>query len=156
MAIGFAYLSNAILIFLCGIILLFLLKSIKVNDRLWIAGLISVLLIVFISITQMVSYNNLAEQVREKEAVLDTLRIEYARLKSRTSAAQIAYVDAKNTVTMSRLEFDDLQKRVNSEFERTISEIRSLYSQISDEELDRRANNAIRRARSNLKNNIFH
>ena len=152
----FAQFSNAVLIVLCGIVLLFLLKSIKVTDKLWIASVVSILLVVFISIGQMVSSNELSEKVRQKEAYLDTLRIEYANLKSETSAARVAYNDAKDEVTMSRREFDELQKEVNAEFERTISEIRTVYSGISDEELNRRANNAIRKARFNLKNNVFH
>ncbi len=159
MAIAFlqsVYLSNAVLIILCGMILLFLMKSMKLNDRLWIISVASVVLIVVISIVQMVSYGNLSEQVREKEAALDTLRTEYAILKSETSTARIAYADAKNSVTMSHREYEDLEKEVNREFERTIDEIRTVYSNISDEDLDRRANDAIRKARLNLKKNVFH
>ncbi len=154
--LSFVNLSNALLIFLCGIVLLFLLKSIRISDKLWVASFVSVLLIVLISITQTVSYNSLYEQMREKEAMLDTLRIDYAKMKSETVAARVVYADAKTDVTMSRREFENLQKQVNAEFERTVSEIRSVYSQITDEDLDRRANNAIRRARLNLRTNIFH
>jgi hypothetical protein len=151
----FVHFSNAVLITLSGLVLVFLLKSIRVTDKLWIASVVSVLLIVLISIAQIVSYNELSERVRQQEAVLDTLRTEYARLKDETGVARAAYIDAKNTITMSRQEFGELEKAVGAEFERTMNEIRGVYSQISDEDLNRRANNVIRRARLNLKNNVF-
>ncbi len=150
------YLSNAVLIVFCGVILLFLLKSMKIRDKLWIASIVSILLIVLTSIIQIVSYNNLWEEVRQKESLLDTLRTEYAKLKSESAAARVTYADTKNAIRMSRQEFDQLQKNIDDEFERTVAEIRSVYANISDEDLDRRANNAIRKARYNLKNTIFH
>lgn len=147
--------SNAVLIVLCGIVLLFLLKSIRVGDKLWVASVASAILIVIISVVQIVSYNNLAKQIEQKEAVLDTLRCEYAKLKSETEAAQPRYIEAKEAVSMSRQEFQDLQNKVTAEFERTIQEIRKVYANISDEELNRRVNNAVRRARFNLQNSVF-
>ena len=151
----FAHLSNAILIVLCAIVLLFLLKTMKVSDKLWVASVGSTILIVVIAVVQIVSYNNLAKQVQHKEAVLDTLRCEYGKLKSETEIARARHSEARAEVSMSRMEFEELQKKVTAEFDRTIQEIRNVYANISDEELNRRVNNAVRKARLNLQNSVF-
>ena len=148
-------LSNAILIFLCGVVLLFLLKSINLKDKLWLASIISILLVVLISLSQVVSYYGLVDRLREREAALDTLKTEYAALKSETEAARSTFGNAKKEVALSRKELEDLRTKVNAEFDRTIREIRSVYADISDEELDRRVNNAVRKAREHLRANVF-
>jgi ABC-type nickel/cobalt efflux system permease component RcnA len=146
----FTHVSNAVLILLCGVILLFLLKKVNVRDKLWIASVAGTLLIVFISINQIVTYNNLMEQLRDKEAAVAVLTAEYAKLKSESASARSTVADARKDVSLSRQELDELRKKVNAEFERTIREIRSVYANISDEQLSRRFNNAVRKARQNL------
>lgn len=149
------HLSNLVLVLFCGIVLLFLLKSAKLTDKLWLASVASIVVVVLISIGQIVSYNNLAEQLRDKESSLDTLKIEYAKLKSTTESARAEFSDARQNVALSRRELDDLRNKVTAEFERTIREIRGVYANISDEELNRRFNNAVRKARQNFQDNVF-
>ncbi len=147
--------SNAVLIFLCGIVLLFLLKSIKLNDKLWLASVVSILIIVLITLSHTASYYSLAEKLREQEEALNTLKVEYAVMKSQTDSARATFGDAKRDVALSRTELNELQSKVNAEFDRTVREIRSVYADISDEELNRRFNNAVRKARQNFQKNVF-
>lgn len=147
--------SNVVLIMLCGIVLLFLLKTMKPTDKLWLASVASILCIVLLAMSQIASYNNLSQQLQDKEAALQVLTAEYARVKAATESARASYSDARKDVSISRQEFDDLRNKVTAEFERTIREIRSVYAEISDEELNRRFNNAVRKARQHLRENVF-
>ena len=151
----FAHWSDIIIIFLCAIVFVFLLKSIKLNDRLWLGSVVSVIIVALLSVDHIVSYGSLMEQLREKEAALESMKEDYQKLKTETKSARATFASAKEGVVMSRQEMDDLRARVNAEFERTIGEIRRVYANISDEELNRRFNNAVRKARQNLQNNVF-
>ena len=151
----FTNISNVVLIILCGVVLLFLLKSITFKDKLWMASVASVLLIVLISIGQIVSMNDLAQHLRDREAALDTMKMAYATLKAETESAQSTFSNAKRDVSLSRQELDQIRSKVTAEFERTVREIRGVYANISDEELNRRFNNAVRKARLHLENNVF-
>ena len=151
----FPHLSNILLILLCGVILLSLLKFPRLTDRLWLAGIASVALIVLISIGQIVSYNRLAERLAQKEATLDTLKSQYASLKSLTQKAKSEFAAVGNDVRLSRQEYGILKERVTAEFDRTIRDIHTVYAAISDEELDRRFTIAVRKARKNLQDNVF-
>jgi membrane-associated HD superfamily phosphohydrolase len=151
----FTHWSNVLVIILSGVVVLFLLKSINLRDKLWLASVVSIAIIALLSVGQIVSHNNLIEQLREKELALDTLKSDYAALKTETEPARLKFADAKESVSMSRRELDDLRTKVTAEFERTIREIRSVYANISDEELNRRFNNAVRKARQNFQNNVF-
>lgn len=151
----FTHSPNILVIILSGIIFLFLLKAITFKDKLWLASIVSVLLIAFIAIGQIVSYSNLMEKIQAKEEALENTKKEYAKLKSETESARSMFADAKGDVTLSRQELNDLRNKVTAEFDRTIREIRGVYANISDEELNRRFNNAVRKARQNLQNNVF-
>ncbi len=151
----FSHLSNAFLIVLCGVVLLFLLKSVNLKDRLWLASVVSILLIVLISLGQIASYSTLAQRLQQQEASLDTLKMQYDVLKSETASARTTFGGAKQDVAASRKELGDLRNRVNAEFDRTIREIRNVYANISDEDLNRRFNDAVRKAKQNLQNNVF-
>ncbi len=151
----FSHLSNAFLIVLCGVVLLFLLKSVNLKDRLWLASVVSILLIVLISLGQIASYSTLAQRLQQQEASLDTLKMQYDVLKSETASARTTFGEAKQDVAASRKELGDLRNRVNAEFDRTIREIRNVYADISDEDLNRRFNDAVRKAKQNLQNNVF-
>jgi septal ring factor EnvC (AmiA/AmiB activator) len=151
----FTHVSNALLVLLCGVVLVFLLKKVNVRDKLWLASVASVVLIVFISIDQMVVYYNLLQQLSDKEAAIALLTKEYARMKSETAEAGSTFNETKKEVSLSRRELEELRKKVNSEFEQTIRDIRGVYADISDEELNRRFNNAVRRARKNLNTIVF-
>ncbi len=151
----FVHWPNALIIILSSIVLLFLMKSISLKDKLWLASVVSILIVAVLSIGQIVSYNNLIEQIRNKEAALENVKDEYARLKTGTESARSIFADARKDVSVSRQELDDLRTKVTAEFERTIREIRSVYANISDEELNRRFNNAVRKARQNFQNNVF-
>ena len=151
----FTHWSNVLAIILCCIVVLFLLKSINIKDKLWLASVVSIAIVALLSVEQIVSYSNLLEQLREKESALDSLKCEYATLKAQTESARSTFAEAKQVVSVSRKELDDLRTKVNAEFERTILEIRSVYADISDEELNRRFNNAVRKARQNFQNNVF-
>lgn len=148
-------LSNAVLLFLCGVILLFLLKSVNLKDKLWLASVVSVLLVVLISLTQIASYYSLVERLREREEALESLKTAYAALKSETDAARETYAGAKKDVTLSRYELNELKSKVNTEFDRTVRDIRSVYAGISDEELNRRFSDAVRKAKQNFQKNVF-
>ena len=151
----FAHWSNVLVIILSGVVVLFLLKSINLKDKLWVASVVSIAFVALLSVEQIVSYSNLIERLREKESALETLKSEYATLKTKTESARLTFADAREGVSMSRRELDDLRTRVTVEFERTIREIKGVYANISDEELNRRFNNAVRKARQNLQNNVF-
>ncbi len=151
----FTYFPNAILIALSGVILLFLLKSINLASKLWVASAASAFVIALVSLLQIFSLNGLAEDLREREAVVDSLSRKYARLKSETIQARSAFSDSGSEVKLSRKELDELQMKVNAEFDRTVAEIRSVYADISDEELNRRVNSAVRKARRNLQTRVF-
>ena len=149
-------LSNACLIFLSGIVLLYLLKSMNLKDKFWFASIVSILFIVLISLGQIASYYGLVAQLREKEQALDTLKLQYAMLKSSTEAAGSAYGETKRDVAESRKQLEAIRAKVDAEFNRIIREIRKVYSNISDEEMNRRFNDAVRTAKQNLRNNVFH
>lgn len=151
----FMQLSNFLLIIACGIILLFLLKSPKLSDKLWLTSVGGVLLIVLISITQIVFYTNLHQQLMDKEAALQTLTAEYAKMKLETKSAHSEFADAGKDVDLSRRELNELRDKVTTEFDRTIREIHAVYANISDAELNRRFNNAVRKARKNLQDKVF-
>ena len=151
----FAHWSNVLVIILSGVVVLFLLKSINLKDKLWVASVVSIAFVALLSVEQIVSYSNLIEQLREKESALETLKSEYATLKTKTESARSSLADAKEGVSMSREQLNELRTKVTAEFERTIREIKSVYASISDEELNRRFNNAVRKARQNFQNNVF-
>jgi len=151
----FAHWSNALIVILSCIVFLFLLKSTNLKDKLWLASVASLLIVALISIGQIVAYNNLVDQLKEKETALENLQTEYTKLKSETDAARSTFTDARGDVWVSRQELDDLRAKVKTEFERTIRDIHVVYADISDEELNRRFNNAVRKARQNLQNNVF-
>jgi hypothetical protein len=151
----FTHWSNILVIILCCVIALFLLKFINLKDRLWLASVAGISIVALLSVMQIVSYSNLIEQLREKESALESLNGEYAKLKAETESARAVFAGAKEGVSLSRRELDEIRSRVNAEFERTIHEIKTVYANISDEELHRRFNNAVRRARQNLQNNVF-
>ena len=151
----FSQFSNALLIFLCGVVLLYLLKSIHLKDRLWLASVASILVIVLVSLGQIASYYSMNERLRAREAALDTLKLQYTSLKSSTETARLTYGGAKQDVVSSRKELDEIRSRVDAEFDRTIREIRRVYSDISDEELNRRVDAAVRTAKQNLRKNVF-
>ncbi|HEY6952929.1 MAG TPA: hypothetical protein VI758_11010 [Bacteroidota bacterium] len=151
----FSQLSDFIVIILCCVVFLFLLKSINLRDKLWLASVAAVGIVALLSIVQIVSYADIAEQLRQKEMTIDTLKNDYARLKSETESARASFTNAKTSIAVSRQELSDLRKKVNTEFERTIKEIRAVYADIADEELDRRFNNAVRKSRQNFQKNIF-
>ncbi len=148
-------LSNACLIFLSGIVLLYLLKSLNLKDKFWFASVVSILFIVLISLGQIASYYGLVAQLREKEQALESLKVQYAVLKSSTEAAGSAYGKTKRDVAESRRQLEAVRAKVDAEFNRTIREIRKVYSTISDEEMNRRFNDAVRTAKQNLRNNVF-
>jgi hypothetical protein len=151
----FTHWSNILVIILCCVIALFLLKFINLKDKLWLASVAGTAVVALLSIMQIVSYNRLVEQLQEKESALESLKGEYAKLKVETESARTVFADAKEGVSLSRRELDEIRSKVNAEFERTIHEIKTVYANISDEEINRRFNNAVRKARLNLKNNVF-
>jgi predicted nuclease with TOPRIM domain len=151
----FTHWSNLLVIVLSCIVILYLLKSVNLRDRLWLASVVSIAIIALLSLQQIVSYNNLIEQMREKESALESLKTDYATLKAETESARSTFAEAREGVSISRQELNELRTRVNAEFERTIREIKSVYANISDEELNRRFNNAVRKARLNFQNNVF-
>jgi len=151
----FTHWSNILVIILSCIVVLFLLKSINLKDRLWLASVASIAVVALLSVAQIISSNNLAEQLRVKELALESLKEDYAKLQIDTESARTMFTEAKEGVSISRRELDEIRSRVNAEFERTIHEIKTVYANISNEELNRRFNNAVRKARLNLQNNVF-
>ena len=147
--------SNILVIVLSCVIALFLLKSIDLKDKLWLASVAGIAIVALLSLVQIFSYGRLIEQLQERESALESLKGEYAKLKVETESARAVFAGAKEGVSLSRRELDEIRSRVNAEFERTIHEIKTVYANISDEELNRRFNNAVRKARLNLKNNVF-
>jgi hypothetical protein len=114
------------------------------------------IVIAVLAFYQIVARNTALEQLRENEALIETMKQDYEKLKSETVSARTAYDDTKRQTDLSRGELDILRKKVNAEFDRTTTEIKRIYSGISDEDLDRRFNEAVRRSRNNLQNNVFH
>jgi hypothetical protein len=151
----FTHWSNLLVVVLSCVVILFLLKSVNLRDKLWLASVVSIAIIALLSVQQIVSYSNLISQLQEKESALDSLKTDYAKLKTETESARATFAEAKERVSKSRQDLMDLRTRVNAEFERTIREIKSVYANISDEDLNRRFNNAVRKARQNLQNNVF-
>jgi hypothetical protein len=151
----FTHWPNLLVIVLSCIVILFLLKSTNLKDRLWLASVISIAIIALLSLQQIVSNSNLISQLQEKESALESLKTDYATLKAETESARSTFAEAKEGVSTSRQELNELRTRVNAEFERTIRDIKSVYANISDEDLNRRFNNAVRKARQNLQNNVF-
>ena len=147
--------SGSLTILLCAVVLLFLIKSINIKDRLWLASVCSVSIVALIALYQIIAQNNLLEQLREKEAKIASLQSEYDRMKIETQRAQSTFDGAGAAVRTSRNELDELQRKVNAEFDRTVGEIRRIYADISDEDLSRRFNDAVRTSRRNLKTNVF-
>lgn len=147
--------SNGLLVIFSAIILLFLLKSINLKDRLWLFAFVAALLIAAVTIYQIVGYNNLIEQLRDREAKIAALEKEYQEKKLKIASARSSFDSATKDVAGSRSELDAVRKKANAEFDRTISEIKTIYADISDEELDRRFNDAVTKARRNFKNNVF-
>jgi hypothetical protein len=149
------YWSNGLILLSCAVVLLFLLKSINIKDKLWLASICGVLTVALISIYQIIAHNNLMEQLREKEAKIAALQTEYDRMIAETEHARTTFEEARGAVKTSRAELDALQKKVNAEFDKTVNEIKRIYANISDEELDRRLNETIRKSRKSLQTNVF-
>ncbi len=151
----FSQWSNFFLVLLSVIILVFLLRTVQIRNRLWIASFIAAILVGLISISHIVAYNSLLEQLKNQEAALESMKSTYEKLKSESVAARGNYDDSRSNVKSSREELEVIKQRLNTEFDKAIREIRAVYAGISDEELDRRVNNAVRKARQNLQKNVF-
>jgi Skp family chaperone for outer membrane proteins len=147
--------SSILVVFLCLVVLASLIRSINVKDKVWLSGFVAILLVALISVLQIFAYSNLAEQLSGKEAALETMSNNYTKLKSESENGRTTYDDLRKNVHTSKSELDDLQRKVNAEFERTVAEIKRIYADISDEELDRRVNAIVRKANRNLQNNVF-
>lgn len=147
--------SNVLIVLLSIVILVFLLRSIQITNKLWLSSFIAVILIGLITISHIVAYNSLTEQLKNQEAAIDTMKANYEILKSESVAAQGAYEESRNGVKTSREDLAIMKQRLNTEFDKAIRDIRTVYAGISDEELDRRANNAVRKARQTLQKNVF-
>jgi hypothetical protein len=142
---------NVLLVLVSLAVLVSLLRIIDLKDTRWIVTFLGTL-----AVYQIVARNSALEQLREKEALIETMKQDYEKLKSETASARTTYDDAKKAAELSRAELDVLRKKVNAEFDRTTTEIKRIYSGISDEELDRRFNDALRRSRGNLQKNVLH
>jgi peptidoglycan hydrolase CwlO-like protein len=147
--------SNILVVFLSLVVLVSLIRWINFKDKVWLSGFVAVILVALISVLQIFAYNNLADQLSDKEVALETMSNNYTKLKSASDEARATYDDVRKNVHTSKSELDDLQRKVNAEFERTVAEIKRIYADISDEELDRRVNAIVRKANRNLQNNVF-
>lgn len=147
---------NVLLFFVSLAVLVSLLRIINLKDTRWIVSFLGMIVIAVLAFYQIVAHNIALEQLRQKEALIETMKQDYEKLKSETASARTAYDDTKRQTDLSRGELDVLKKKVNAEFDRTTTEIKRIYSGISDEDLDRRFNEAVRRSRNNLQNNVFH
>lgn len=147
---------NVLLVLVSLAVLVSLVRIINLKDTRWIVSFLGMIMIAVLGIYQILAHNNALEQLREKEALIESMKQDYAKLKSETASARTTYDDAKKETDLSRVELDILRRKVSAEFDRTTTEIKRIYSGISDEDLDRRFNDAVRKSRNNLQKNVFH
>lgn len=147
---------NVLLVLVSLAVLVSLVRIINLKDTRWIVSFLGTIVIAVLAVYQVVVHNNALEQLREKEVLIETMKQDYEKLKAETASARTTYNDTKKETDLFRTELDVLRKKVNAEFDRTTAEIKRIYSGISDEELDRRFNDAVRRSRNNLRKDVFH
>ncbi len=147
--------SSAFLALLSVIILIFLFRSIQITNKLWLASVVSAVLIGIISVAHIFAYNSLLDRLKNQEAALEEMKSKYETMKAETAAARETYNDSRANATSSKEDLEKRKAKLNTEFDKAVGEIRSVYAGISDEELDRRVNSAVRKARQNLQHNVF-